>query len=99
MILKAVSPLKEREYPDQQSGELRKAHWVELTLTDGLDTMIGELTVYPQRDVNGQMTVQAPAFQLDVVYGVSAEISGVAGVKDGREWYKNKINIRKIEKL
>ena len=53
MKLTAMTPVKEREYPDKQTGETRKVAWVELTLTDGIDTMVAEMVVPPTYE-NGQ---------------------------------------------
>lgn len=99
MILKAVSALRSREFPDKQTGEMRKVCWVDLTLSDGIDTMVGELTVPPQRDASGRPVYEPPQLQLDVVCMVSAEIDGTTGKKDGREWSSNRIRIRKIVQL
>jgi hypothetical protein len=100
MILKAVSPLKEREYPDQQTGEMRKVHWVELELTDGVDTVIGELNVRPQRGVNGQTVITAPTFNVNSVHSVRAELTASRWKsKDGNDGYTNRVMITKIVQL
>lgn len=98
MKLVSMTPLKEREYPDRQTGELRKAHWVELTLTDGIDTMIAELTV-PATMEDGRPVFRQPALEPERIYRVQCEIVGQSGNKDGRDWYMNRVNIRKIARL
>lgn len=98
MKLVSMTPLKEREYPDKQTGELRKVHWVELTLTDGIDTMIAEMVVPPTQE-NGQQVFRQPDLQPERIYRVQAEMVGTSGNKDGRDWYMNRVNIRKIVRL
>ena len=98
MKLTAMTPLKEREYPDKQTGEMRKVHWVELTLTDGIDTMVAELTVAGVRE-NGQLVFRQPSLEEGRIYRVQCEIQGQSGNKDGRDWYMNRVNVRKIARL
>lgn len=98
MKLVSMTPLKEREYPDKQTGELRKTHWVELLLTDGVDTLVAELTVAPAYE-QGAPVFRQPALELERIYRVQCEIMGISGNKDGRDWYMNRINVRKIVKL
>ena len=98
MKLVTMSPLKEREFPDKQSGEMRKVHWVELTLTDGIDTVVAEMTVQGVRE-NGQTVFRQPDLMTERIYRVQCEITGTSGNKDGRDWYMNRVNIRKIVRL
>ena len=98
MKLVQMTPLKEREHPDKKTGELRKAHWVELTLTDGIDSMVAELTVMPDYE-QGQPVYRQPALEVERIYRVQCEIVGTSGNKDGRDWYMNRVNVRKIARL
>lgn len=100
MILKAVSPLKKREFPSSKDGQMITIYWVELKLSDGIDTMIAELVVPATRDEKGEMVHRQPELPLEVAYSVAAEIDGASGVTDkGVEWSRNRINIRKMVKL
>lgn len=100
MILEAVSPLKEKSFPSSRTGESVTMHWVELTLTDRIDTMVAEMNVPASKDESGRDVYRQPEFQLDVPYVVAAEIDGRSGTtEEGREWSNNRIRIRKIAKL
>lgn len=93
--LVSISPLKEREYEDKNSHELRKLHWAELEFTDGLDTFIAELPVRGINE-NGKIVFRQPDYQEGRIYKIAVEISCSSGNRDGRDWYSNKFVIRKI---
>ena len=100
MILEAVSPLKEKSFQGSRTGENVTMHWVELTLTDRIDTMVAEMNVPASKDESGHDVYRQPEFQLDVPYVVAAEIDGRSGTtEDGKDWSMNRIRIRKIAKL
>lgn len=99
MILKFVSPVKVDEYKNEKTGEQRTFRYCELELTDGVDTVVGELAVPGVKDAAGQMTYPQPELQLDAVYGVAMEMVGRRWEKDGRSGYINRCKIRKIARL
>ena len=99
MILNNVSPVKVDEYEDKQTGEKRSFHYVELTLRDGIDTVVAELAVPGVRDAAGQTSYPQPELPQGVVYGVALEIAGRTWEKDGRSGYVNRVKVRKIARL
>ena len=100
MFLQAVSPLKEKSFQGSRTGETVTMHYVELTLSDGLDTMVAELSVPPTTDEQGKQVYRQPEFALNYDYAVAAEIDGKSGTTaDGKDWSNNRIRIRKIAKL
>lgn len=99
MKLVRMSPLKEREYADRQTGELRKVHWVELQLTDGVDTLVAEMTVQGEKTSLGQVEFRQPELEEGRIYRVQCEMTAQGGNKDGRDWYTNRVNVRKIARL
>ena len=101
MVLKGVSPVMSRQFPDKQTGATVTINWVELTLTDGVDTIVAELTLPKVRNAQGEFVEpQAPDFETDRIYMVSAEIDGASGTTaDGKYWSRNRVNIRKIVAL
>ena len=69
-------------------------------MTDGTDTIIGELIVPATKDEQGQTVHRQPEFTTEWMYAVAAEIEGASGTtNDGKEWSRNRIRIRKITKL
>ena len=99
MILNNVSLVKNDEYEDKQTGEKRSFHYCELTLTDGIDTIIAELAVPGVKDAGGQFSYPQPELPCGVVYGVALEIAGRTWEKDGRSGYMNRVKVRKIARL
>ena len=97
MYLKEVSPLMSRSFQDNQGGTTT-INWVEMTLTDGLDNLIAELIVNPERDTSGQLLpVRQPEFATERWYTVALEICGNCGVnKEGKYWSMNRIKVKKI---
>ena len=98
MILRAVSPMMSRQFPDKQTGATVTIHWVELTMTDGIDTIVGELTLPKVKNAQGQFEEpQVPSFEIDRIYNVDAEIDGASGTTaDGKYWSRNRINLKKV---
>ena len=99
MVLQNLSPVKHDEFTDKLTGELRTLHFCELTMTDGIDTIVAELPVPPTRDAAGQTTYPQPELLQGVAYGVALEITGRTWEKDGRSGYSNRCRIRKIARL
>lgn len=99
MILKDLSPVYCDEYTGNANGETRQFHYCLLTLTDGIDTVIGEMLVPGSKDESGQIHHVQPALQTEVSYGVSIEFTGRKWQKDDKEGYMNKCRIRKITRL
>lgn len=100
MILEAVSPLKEKSFQGSRTGENVTMHWVDLTLTDGIDRMVAELSVPATKDDQNRDVYRQPEFQLGVPYAVAVEIDGRSGTTDeGKDWSMNRIRVRKIAKL
>lgn len=100
MRLKEVSPLLSRSYPDKATGAEVSIHWVELKLTDGCDTIIGELVVPKTRDDSGASAVRQPEFMPETVYAVDFNIDGACGVtEDGKRWNRNRVKINKVVSL
>lgn len=100
MKLTEVSPLMSRSFQDKQTGADVTINWVELTLTDGVDTFVGELIVPKTKDDQGNQVVRQPEFTIDALYGVSFEIEGARGTtSDGKPWNRNRMNIKKIGML
>lgn len=98
MKLVSMTPLKKREYPDKKTGENREIAWVELEMTDGIDSLIAELVVPPVYE-NGNKTYRQPELMCEYLYRIQAEISCNTGSKDGREWYSNRVNIKKMTRV
>lgn len=98
MVLKGVSPVMSRQFPDSQSGATVTIFWVELTMTDGIDTIVGELRLPKVRNAQGEYDdPKAPGFDTDRIYAVAFEIDGASGTTDdGKYWSRNRVNIRKI---
>ena len=88
--VKNQSALMTREYDDQRSGEKKKFYSVALTLSDGLDEFVAELT--------GDAALQAPTLDPNLVYRVSCYLS-VRTWKNqqGVEQYANSVTIRQIK--
>ena len=101
MILKGVSPLMSRQFPDKQTGATVTIHWVELTMTDGIDTIVGELTLPKVKNAQGQLEEpKVPPFEIDRIYNVDAEIDGASGTtSEGKYWSRNRVNIKKVIEL
>ena len=60
------SPLATRQYMDKKSGEQKVINTVTLTLTDGLDTFLGEIT--------GERAVNCPKFDPQHQYKVQCSM-------------------------
>ena len=100
MILQAVSPLKEKSFQGSRTGETVTMHFVELTLSDGIDTIVAEFSVPPTVDEQGKQVYRQPEFAVKYLHAVAFEIDGKSGTTaDGKDWSNNRIRIRKIVKL
>lgn len=97
--LKWMSGLQSREYPDQRTGEVRTINWVELLLADGTDEFVGELTVRPQQNEQGQWVTTAPRLEPGLVYVADWNLSTNVTTKEGRERRFNKLTINRINEL
>ncbi len=98
--LKGASTLLTREWPDATTGEIKKIYWMELYFSDGVEEFVGELTVRPSRNIDGQLQVQAPDLQVGGVYTVQFELTTNVSKKEGSQERRfNKLNITKMAAL
>lgn len=98
--LKSKSGLLTREYPSQQTGEIRRVQWMELHLSDGIDDFVGELTVRPTQQPDGTVHSVEPQLQTGALYVVDYQLStNVSKVGTPEERRFNKLQINKIVEL
>ena len=100
MRLKAASPLMTREWPDSKTGEVKRIHWMELYLSDGVEEMVGELTVRPTQGQDGRLEAKAPELHVGGLYTVQFELStNVTRKENGTERRFNKLTVVKLAEL
>ena len=88
--VKAQSALLTRDYEDQRTHEQKKFYSKALTLSDGLDEFVAELT--------GDAALQAPTFDENAIYNVSCYLSIRTWTsQSGQAQYANSITIRQIK--
>ena len=56
------SGLQQRNYTDRKTGEKKVINFVQLKLTDGIDTFVGDIT--------GERAVNCPTYDKNYQYGV-----------------------------
>ena len=98
--LKSKSGLLSREYPSQQTGEIRKVYWVEAYLSDGIDEFVGELPVRPTQQQDGTLQAVEPQLQQGAHYVVDYQLAtnvSKPGTPEERRF--NKLTINKMVEL